>query len=156
MADPQPTKVQQRILDLIDEGMGATDIAKATKTRPNTIHNHVRRMKERGILPKEFSLRGNATNGAQASAQAAPTPPVANGRSGLGPAGLDTLKQATETYKQVAIETYKTAEERRKEIDSEIAAYKVSIEELQAEDADLQGVMAAATNVEEGVGAITL
>lgn len=156
-ATTQPTKVQQRILDLIDDGKGAAEIAKVTKTKPNTVHNHVRKMKSVGILPKEFSLRRNTqVNGGVKSvpAQRPRAASSSNGRSGLGPAGLKVLTEATQTYKEVAVATEKEAEARRGEIANEIAKHEAGIKELQSEDSELQTVVAAARNVEQGVDAI--
>lgn len=151
----QPTKTQARVLDLIDQGKSAAQVAEAMGTKPNTVHNHVRKMKSAGILPKQFKfsrvteIGGNGRSRSRAKVSSV----SANGRSdnGLGPAGLKVLADATETYKQVAVATEKEAEARREAIAEEITAYKVSIEELQAEDAELQAVVAAARNVEQGV-----
>lgn len=160
MAAKTPTKTQQRVLDLIDQGKSAAQVAAAMGTKPNTVHNHVRKMKAAGILPKQFKFsriteiggNGRSRSTAKVSSASATT----NGRSdnGLGPAGLKVLADATETYKQVALATEKEAEARREAIAEEIRAYKVSIEELQVEDGELQAVVAAARNVEQGVDRI--
>lgn len=157
MTAKAPTKTQQRVLDLIDQGRSAAQVAEAMGTKPNTVHNHVRKMKSAGILPKQFKfsriteIGGNGRSRSTAKVSSASS--TSNGRSdnGLGPAGLKVLADATQTYKQVAIATEKEAESRRGEIADEIAKREAEIEELRGEDRDLQTVVAAARNVEQGV-----
>jgi hypothetical protein len=69
MAEPQLTKMQQKVLNELRKGHKAAAIAKTLKITPSGVYGHIRRMKEAGVeLPGQ--------NGSQHATVRAAAPPA--------------------------------------------------------------------------------
>lgn len=133
MATAAATERQQEVLDLIEQGKTVAEMAKALKLTENGVRSHIKRLKQRGLVPKSFASRGGGSRRRRTSntSRAAATPNRATAvTASNGSVHLDGIPALDEAIKQMAA--------RQAELTDERDSIDARAEELAAEQAVLR------------------